>query len=293
MPNNKFYFAQTVDDVALKGWYTEKNFRHLIDFFNSCGVKATFFVVPIDEESDRPFNEVFPEIPGIIAGAVRDGHAFGQHGLRHNRFELGVPPAMVLDLPHETENKRYAAENKAALAADHSLENCRARLKTGRDILEKVLNIKINGFRAPAIQSSENMFKALAESYSFDSSAVWQQTGWDYLNGNVDVPPRELDQARYDEIVSVCPGLEYPLSCDYSWLLPAERYELTWALAKHDIDACIRLDVPFIPVCHVDPVHEGEGIRMLKDIYAYAKEAAANAGKELEFVTLEELAECK
>jgi peptidoglycan/xylan/chitin deacetylase (PgdA/CDA1 family) len=74
-------------------------------FFDENGVKATFFVVPMDEESEKPFYEVFPELPEIIKAARANGHAFGQHGIRHNRFELGVPPAMVLDLPHETENK--------------------------------------------------------------------------------------------------------------------------------------------------------------------------------------------
>ena len=132
MPNKKFQFAMTVDDVALAHWYCEKNFRNLIAFFDENGVKATFFVVPVDEESEKPFYEVFPELPEIIKAARANGHAFGQHGIRHNRFELGVPPAMVLDLPHETENKRYAAENKEALAADHCVENCRARLKQGR-----------------------------------------------------------------------------------------------------------------------------------------------------------------
>jgi len=291
MPSDKFFFAMTVDDVALRGWYCEENFRKLIAFFDEEKVRGTFFVVPVDEETDKPFNEIFPEIPGIIKEAAANGHAFGQHGIRHNRFELGIPPAMVLDLPHETENKRYAAENKAALDADHSLENCRERLRFGRDILEKVLGFPIRGFRSPAVQNSCGMFQALAEAYDFDSSLVWQQTGWDYPNSHPDVPPRELDAARYAEIVSACPAIEYPLACDYTWFLPPERYELTLALAKHDIDACIKLGVPCVPVCHVDPVYAGEGIRMLRDIFAYARQAAAAAGKELEFTTLEKLSE--
>ena len=71
MPNNKFQFAMTVDDVALAHWYCEKNFRNLIAFFDENGVKATFFVVPVDEESEKPFYEVFPELPEIINMADR------------------------------------------------------------------------------------------------------------------------------------------------------------------------------------------------------------------------------
>ena len=103
----------------------------------------------------------------------------------------------------------------------------------------------------------------------------------------------EAELVRYQSIADLCEGIEFPLSCDYTWILPPERYDLTFELAKHDIDICIKLDLPFVTVAHVDPVYDGEGIRMLKDIYAYAKEAAAKAGKELEFVTLEQLADGK
>jgi predicted deacetylase len=70
---------------------------------------------------------------------------------------------MVLDLPHETENKRYAETHKAELAAEHTKENCLKRLKYGREILEKGLGFAVKGFRAPAAQSSDGMFAALHE----------------------------------------------------------------------------------------------------------------------------------
>ena len=290
MPNNKFFFGVTVDDVALQGWYSESNFRKLLQFFGDEGVKATFFVVPVDEETDKPFNEVFPELPAIIKEAHQNGHAFGQHGIRHNRFELGIPPTMVLDLPHETENKRYAETHKAELAAEHTKENCLKRLKYGREILEKGLGFAVKGFRAPAAQSSDGMFAALHEAYDFDSSAFFQETGWDYLLDKLDVPPRELDRERWEKITSVVPGKEFPGGCDYTWFLPNERYDITMKLAKHDLDACMALDVPFITVSHVDPVFNGEGIRFLKELFQYAKEKAKAEGKELVFANLETIA---
>ena len=171
--NKKFYFGMSVDDVALDGWSKPENFRRLIDFFNKENLPATFFVVPVDEATDRPFYTLSAEYVPAIQKAQKEGHCFAQHGIRHNRFEFGIPPAMILDLPHEAENKRYASEHREALEHEHSLANCRARLKQGRDILENALGFRIEGFRAPALQESPGMFAAIAEEgYKFDSSPV-------------------------------------------------------------------------------------------------------------------------
>lgn len=292
MSDKKFIFIQSVDDVALKGWYCEENLRKLLDFFAKNQIKATFFTVPVDEESNKPFYEVFPELPDLLKEAVASGHSIGLHGLRHNRFELGVPPAMVLDLPHETENKLYAATHKAELETDHCVENCRARLREGREILEKSLGIRIKGFRAPALQSSPGMFAALeAENFSFDSSVCYQESGWDYLLDKVDVPPRELDMARWQTLTAKGAFIEFPLPCDYSWILPPERFELMLDLAKHDIDRCMSLGVPFVNLCHVDPVFDGEGIKLLESIYAYARTKAAELGMEILFENMDTVSE--
>ena len=52
----KFYFGMTIDDVALADWSTTENFNRLIEFLHQEKVKATCFIVPIDEETDRPFS---------------------------------------------------------------------------------------------------------------------------------------------------------------------------------------------------------------------------------------------
>ncbi|MBR2719991.1 MAG: polysaccharide deacetylase family protein [Lentisphaeria bacterium] len=292
MADKKFYFIQTVDDTALAGWYSKENFCKLLDFFAEQQVKATFFTVPVDEESGLPFFEVFPELPELLKKALCAGHSIGQHGLKHNRFELGVPPAMVLDLPHETENKRYAATHKAELEADHCVENCRARLNQGRKILEDALGIKIKGFRAPALQASSGMFAALsAENYLYDSSTCYQETGWDYLVGKLDTPPRELDTARWQKLCDKGDFIEFPLPCDYSWQLAEENFELMFNLAKHDVDRCFELGLPFVSLCHVDPVFDGCGIKLLESVYAYARQKAADAGVEILFENMDTVSE--
>jgi len=287
-----FYFGMTVDDVALRDWCKPENFEHLIEFFRSEKIPATFFVVPIDEESDRPFFTLSDRYLPAIKAAHDAGFDFGQHGLRHNRFELGIPPAMVLDLPHEVENKRYARENAEALERDHSVENCTKRLREGRRILEDAFGFAVTGFRAPALQESSGMFAALAgEKYCYDSSCCMQETGWDYLLDKMDVPPRDITRERYEALRAKSHGLELPLTCDYTWYLTPARYELTMKMAHRDLMSCMRLDIPFVTVCHVDPVHEGEGLRFLHELYAFARETAAKEGREIVFANLKTLAD--
>ncbi len=288
----KFFFAMTVDDVALANWCKAENFCKLIDFFDSEGIPATFFVVPVDEESNLPFNQLPDGYAEIIGAAQRRGHVFAQHGLSHNRFELGIPPEMILDLPHEAENKRFARENAEALAREHSTENCRAKLRQGREILEKALGFPIKGFRAPALQESPGMFKALAEEgYLFDSSSCLQETGWDYILDRMDVPAREITRERWQQMRAKSHGLMLPLTCDYTWYLTEKKYAAAMRLAEHDFRQCLEADIPFVTVCHVDPVFEGEGIRFLRELFAFARSEGANLGRKIVFENMESIAE--
>ena len=285
------YFAMTVDDVALRDWSKPKNFQHLIEFFVQEGLSATFFVVPIDEETGKPFYTLSNDYIPLIRDGMAAGLNFEQHGLRHNRFELGIPPAMVLDLPHEVENKRYAKENKAFLEQEHSVANCRKRLAQGKRVLEDAFEAYITGFRAPALQESPGMFTALKEEgYCFDSSKVLQETGWDYILDKMDVPPRKITRARWQGLREQSHGLMFPLTCDYTWYLTPAKYAKAMELAKLDFRSCMSENIPFVTVCHVDPVHGGEGIRFLSELYRFAKDECAVKGEKLDFVNLKQLA---
>ena len=286
-----FYFGMTTDDVALRDWSTPENFAHLIEFLKQEGVRSTFFVVPMDEETDKPFDEIYPEYLPILRAAHDDGFEFAQHGLRHNRFELGIPPTFVLDLPHEAENKRFVAEHRAELDRDHSVENCRARLRQGRDILEKAFGFPLVGFRAPALQESPGMFEAIrTEGYLYDSSAILQESVYEFYADRMDGKPLPITRERFEALRAKSGGLTLAHTCDYTWFLPERRYAATIALARHDLLACIENDLPFIPACHVTPVHEGEGLRFLHDIFQIAREECAKAGREIQFVPLATIA---
>ncbi len=285
------YFGMSVDDVALSGWSKPANFASLIRFFDDEKVPATFFVVPLDEESGKTFAQLPGNYADLIKSAHSRGYEFAQHGLRHNRFEYGVPPQMILDLPHETESKRYAEENRAKLAAEQTCENLRPRLRQGREILENELGFSMSGFRAPALQESPGMFEALAvEGYRYDSSACLQETGWDYIMNRMDVEPRVITRERYLELRKKAAIPILPLTTDYTWYLTAEKYDRVWAMAQQDFRACCRVGIPFVTVCHVDPVFEGEGIRFLHEFFAWACEEALRQNLDLEFATLEQIA---
>jgi len=286
-----FYFGMTVDDVALKDWSTPEHLKKLLDFFRNEQIRATFFVVPIDETTDQPFFTLDPRYLPLIQQAHQEGFRFGQHGLRHNRFELGIPPAFVLNLPHEVENKRWVAENRDALLKELSVELCRSRIRQGRQLLEKAFGFSVDSFRAPALQESPAMFEAIkAEGFLADSSVLLQETAYDYYLDRMDTVPQEITRERWEALHQKGHGLTFPLTCDYTWDLRDNHYDKVMALAQHDFLQSLENNLPFVTVCHVNPVFDGEGIRFLHEFFQFAKETALAAGRELQFKTLEELA---
>ena len=286
-----FYFGMTVDDVALAHWSTPENLSSLLDFFRKENITATLFVVPIDEETKKPFYTLSDKYLPTIKRAHEEGFRFGQHGLRHNRFELGIPPMIVLNLPHEAENKRWVAENREALAKDHTVANCRARLREGRRILEDAFGFKVESFRAPALQESPAMFQAIKEEgYLVDSSSLLQETVYEYYLDKMDGAPQEITRGRWEALRKKGQGLMLPLTCDYTWDLHENHYNKVMALAQHDFRQSVENDIPFVTVCHVNPVHDGEGFRFLHEFYQFAKDYCKSVGRDLQFKRLEEIA---
>ena len=268
----KLKVAMSCDDVALDGWSTPKDLETLINYYNKKGFKGTFMVVPVYE--DGTYFTKQKEYIAILKDAVMAGHTIGQHGISHDRFEIGVPPQMILDLPNETESKRKVLEEYSSLVAEHTLEKIIKKLEMGKKILEDAFEFEVLGFRAPSLQTSDNMWKAFdIVGYKWDSSCALQPTGWDILNGKKNTPPVDFE---IDPIWTSHQNYKtYPLTTDYSWFLLDEDFNLTFSLAKHDIDRCAELDLPFIPVCHVSPINlcpHGNGYKMYDLMIDYMKD---------------------
>lgn len=266
-------FNFSVDDICLEGYSTEKHLNEILDFCDENKVKSTLFTVPV---ADGISLEKRPGYIKVLKDAVRRGHEVAQHGLEHDRFEIGIPPEMIMMLPHEGPARKFLAENRDKLALEHTVEKIRRKLKTGKDILEQCLGIEIKGFRAPAGQSCPNMYKVLVEDeYAYDSSEIFQKGGWDLLN-DIDAPWQEFTLERFLSVQKGGSLLELPISADYVWYLKQDKYDKALALAIHDFSACLESGVPLTPVCHVSPIHEGDeglGFKLYRELFDYMKDA--------------------
>lgn len=267
----------TVDDVGYEGYSSEEHLADLLAFCGRLGLQATLFVVPRCngvEIADRP------GYVRLLREAVAAGHEVAQHGLDHTRFETGIPPAMILELPHEGPAREHLASHRAEIDAALAVEALRRRLRQGRQILERALGGPVRGFRAPCLSTCPNLFTALAaEGYAYDSSKCLQPTAWDIINGRSETPPRPIDRAAYDRLRGGAPLPIFPLTAEYTWYLKDRDYAVTLGLARHDLDACLAAGIPFVSVCHVSPIQEGAGNRGF-DLYGELLDSARQRSRQ-------------
>lgn len=284
-------FGFTVDDVGYAGFSSEAHLVNLLNFLRDEGVRATFFAVPLAQQI--PFIRR-AEYIRILQAALADGHEVAQHGIEHDRFEVGIPPKMVLDLPHEGPARERLRKDRAAIEAALQVGPVRERLRRGRKLLEEALGIQVAGFRAPCLQVCDNLFLALeAEGYRYDSSIYLQPTGWDLLNGHLDAKPRPITRKVCERLQSHGKLRILPLTTEYTWYLKRAQFDVTLALAKHDFRACRKAGIPFVPICHVSPIQEGEpgcGFEFYRQLFAFARAECAAQGEKLNFIPLAEVA---
>jgi hypothetical protein len=228
----------------------------------------------------------------LLKQAAGEGHAVAQHGLEHDRFETGIPPRMVLDLPHEGPARERLANDRAAIEDALRTHAIRARLSEGRRILEDALGFEIQGFRAPCLSICDNLFDALeAEGYRFDSSRHLQEAGWDIISNKAPIAFRPITRADFDRAQHPGRMRTFPLTTDYTWYLTRDKFKITMDLARHDFEACLGAGIPFVPLCHVSPVHQGDagcGCEMYRLLMDFARERVAARGEELHTLNLAE-----
>jgi peptidoglycan/xylan/chitin deacetylase (PgdA/CDA1 family) len=285
-------FCVTVDDVCLDGYSTEGHMQTLLRFFESEGVKATFFVVP--RAGGIPLEERTGYVE-LLKQALAQGHALGQHGLEHDRFETGIPPRMILELPHEGPARERLAKEHAKIQDNLEVPALRKRLAQGRRMLEDALGSEIAGFRAPCLSVCDNLFAALdAEGFQYDSSQYLQEAGWDLISGKP-LNPRPIARKNFLQSQYAGKMRSLALTTEYTWYLQHEKFDLTMALARHDFTSCLRADIPFITVAHVSPLNQCEdgcGFDLYRRLLDYARGQAAATGEQLEVINLDETCEC-
>lgn len=283
-------FGMTVDDVCMSDFSSEANLERFLDLFKELKIRATFFVVPLAD--GIPLAER-PGYVSLLKRALGEGHEVAQHGLEHDRFEVGIPPPMVLDLPHEGPARERLARDRELIDASHSVPNIRKLLARGRGLIEDVLNVPMIGFRAPCLQICDNLFTALAdEGYRYDSSFPIQESGWDLIMGNVDIARRQITRQRVEQTRQDPRLTSLPMTTDYTWFLTEDRYDATVAMAQQDVMDCLREGIPFVPLSHVSPLWEGDGdcgVRFFRGLVEFARKASAEAGQSCDFVPLAEV----
>jgi len=284
--NTPVFLGFTVDDIGLDGYSTEQYLNNILDFYDEYHIKATFFAVP---ESDGKRMDHRRGYMKIMQDAIKRGHEIAQHGLRHERFEIGIPPEMIMMLPHEGESRKFLAENHGKLVAEHTVDNIRNKLRLGRTIIEDAIGSAVHGFRSAALQSCENMFIALAEEgYRYDSSTYLQKAAWNLIN-DISYVPEQITRNAFDRKQKDARMKELPLTAEYTWYLEQAKFDRALALAIHDFDGCTATGIPFIPLCHVAPLQEGDknlGIELYRRLLDHIQ----TSGMNRQSLTLDEIA---
>jgi len=285
------FLCVTADDIHLEGYATPEHLEKLLRFWDDQGLKGTLFVVP--RSNGKPLCESKAYVE-ILARALEGGHEVALHGLDHGRFETGIPPAMVLDLSHEGPARKYLAENRDKIQASLTVENLRKTLATGRDIIESALPVRIQGFRAAALSTCDNLFVALEkEGFLYDSSRVLQTAAWDLINRPEEpITPRPVNRSRFDAFQVSGRMRILPLLADYTWYLTREHYDAFLELAKHDFDACLAGGLPFVSLCHISPIEEGDpecGYDLYRQVLAHARSEADKHGVSLACCTMSDV----
>ncbi len=285
------YLGFSVDDIGMDGYSTESHLTRVLEFCDTNKIKATLFAVPLSggKGIDRR-----PEYVSILRTAIKSGHEVAQHGLTHDRFEIGIPPDMIMMLPHEGPARKYLAENREKITASHTVENIRKTLSTGRKILEDAIGCAVKGFRCPALQSCPNTFIALEEEgYRYDSSTILQKSAWDILNG-IDSAPQKISRESFEQQKKSNVMRELPLTAEYTWYLKKDKFETFCNLAVHDFDACMKAGIPFVNLCHVSPILEGKdnlGLELYRRLFKHVKDFDQTSGNVVQSLTLSDIAE--
>ena len=248
-------YCFSMDDVAYPGYSTPEHLEKVLNMLSENKLHGTFFVVPKGD---------LREYKTLLHEAVSAGHEVAQHGLEHYRFEVGIPPEMVLNAPHEKKYKEYLVKHRSEIEDSLTLEKIRATMREGRNILEDLMQQPVAGFRAPCLQLCDNFFKAIAmEGYLYDSSTWLQAYNW---AGSGLTEPVEITRNDFDE--KQHPGFtELPLTADYVWYLTEERYDKKIELAMHDFRNIKAADFPLVNLSHVSPIQtpDDTGLKFISD----------------------------
>ncbi|KHE90878.1 MAG: DUF3473 domain-containing protein [Candidatus Scalindua rubra] len=109
----------------------ENNTRRLLEIFEECNIKATFFVLAWNAE----------RVPELVRDIYNLGHEIASHGYNHH------------------------------LCSDTTIEDLRQDLQKSKSVLEEIIGSPVLGYRAPSFSITGQAISLLKEiGYTYDSS---------------------------------------------------------------------------------------------------------------------------
>jgi peptidoglycan/xylan/chitin deacetylase (PgdA/CDA1 family) len=224
-------YIWSIDDAGVGERLTE-SMRRSVNFFDSRGVKATWFVVP------KPHGKsLSPAWLQVFHEAVEAEHDIQLHGLTHaDCYEFG-PPAW----PSKTILSTLQAEfdrDREQLLQRYTVEKLQARLEEGLQIMKEEIGVDPVAFRAPCGAISKPMFTALRNvGIRYHSVLYISGVGYQHLPHNSgDLSQKWVDDIPHRPFIWYDDVIEAPMLNEYTWLESGRRSAEFVELAKQDID---------------------------------------------------------
>ncbi len=224
-------YIWSIDDAG-SGEKLVESMSRTCQFFDSRGVKSTWFTVP--KPNDAPLSPAWRD---EITKEIHAGHDIQLHGLSHaDCYEFG-PPAWPATSILATLQPNFETRREE-LMPRYTVEKLQARLEEGMEIFKTELGVTPTAFRAPCGAISKPFFTALHNiGIRYHSSIYISGSGYQHLPHN----SGSLAQAWAEEFPH-CPFVWYediveaPILNEYTWRGAGQRSAEFIELAKQDID---------------------------------------------------------
>jgi len=243
-------FVFSIDDAG--SGPNVDSLRQPCRFFESRGLRATWFVVP--KPGGKPLSA---EWRAALIEARDAGHDLQLHGLTHEDcFEFGPPawPATIISPAFQPEFERRREE----LMPRYTVEKLRGRIQEGIAIFAQELGVAPTVFRAPCGAISTPMFAALREvGIRYHSCEYISATGYEHLphrSGRLEQQWR--DQIPHRPFRWYSGIIEVPILNEYTWRGASQREGEYVELAKQDLERITRASPVAVLLMHTHGISD-------------------------------------
>jgi len=276
-------FIWSIDDAGVGDSYNVASLRRTCEFFDTRGLKSTWFVVP--KPMGKPLSA---EWKTALLEARDNGHDLQLHGLTHEDcYEFGPPawPAIGISPTMQPEFERRRAE----LMPRYTAANLRARLEEGLAIFQHEFGFRPTVFRAPCGAISKPFFAALeAVGIRYHTVMYISGSGYEHLPHKSGVLAQQwVDTIPHHPYRWYNDIIEVPILNEYTWRGAGKRSEEFIELARQDV-ARINQESPIaVLLMHTHGIADDyeHAFRLIDGVIEAVSKQPGNA-----FATLGELA---